>query len=716
MTGTVTATFEGLTRGTVEFRTNTTDGVLRDPTGNVLWSGPKKVRIVDGAISVVLPATDDTAYAETEWQWCASVKLDGKSSSFLRWFELPDAGTVDLADIAGELAPGDPLTHPVAYADVLAGIQDPESEIGLLLSASIDAALTDYIPKGTDLITDGGFETGDYSALTDRFSVVSSDAHGGAKAFRIAVGSGASQLYEVESVTVTAGQVYEFTVWYKTSSDFAGESKLRIANGDGTLVTSSGYFSRSADYREIKFTYTIPAGFVGDMKVQIHGFHSVGTVHVDDVALRLVDPSIADAAFALTPDLLAAGQQAIATATRVLRSSEEERTIVTPDGRTTTTIVNGDTTAWTVSGVTQSDDATRTKDGATQSKRFASAGAGAASARLDMSLTFPPGSIVRSWVWLDDPTKVSALTLDIYQDSGPATPWTRAASQAPGVTLRRGWNLLSWAATAGTHSNWGNVYRLRYTWTASAATAINVQRVWVESPAKAQIMFVADRGYRTFVDDGLPDFRSRGLNLTWALDPLTHGMYAGTKNEVITDAEVATFYAAGDDVSLHELSGEVTSTMSGPRLVWNYLSALKWCIDRGFTRGLNWRAAWTQNLAPQHALIQPYAAAYATPTDNGGVSCWPPLDRYNIARIGLHNRSEATVDGYFTSLTETHGLVVFYTHGIHTEGVTLGGADMTPTEWAYFWTKADAMIAAGTLEFVTFSQLLSRAGGVLRAA
>lgn len=130
MTGQVTATFEGLDRGTVTFRTNTADGVLRDPGGNVLWVGPYRVRIVDGAIDVTLPATDDTAYAETEWQWCAEVVIDGRSSGFLRWFELPDGGAVDLSSIAGELAPGDPLTHPITYADVVADIEDPDSVIG----------------------------------------------------------------------------------------------------------------------------------------------------------------------------------------------------------------------------------------------------------------------------------------------------------------------------------------------------------------------------------------------------------------------------------------------------------------------------------------------------------------------------------------------------------------------------------------------------------
>lgn len=158
MTGTVTATFEGITHGTVTFKTNTADGVLRDPSGNVLWVGPKKVRIVGGGLEVELPATDDAAYAETDWQWCAVIQPAGRTAPFLRWFELPDGDTVDLSSIAGELAPGDPLTHPIAYADVVADIQDPESVIGEALSASyvrtispLDAA---YGAEGDDTADD----------------------------------------------------------------------------------------------------------------------------------------------------------------------------------------------------------------------------------------------------------------------------------------------------------------------------------------------------------------------------------------------------------------------------------------------------------------------------------------------------------------------------------------------------------------------------------
>jgi hypothetical protein len=125
MTGTVTAeylTYAGApAKGTVTFGTNTTDQQLRDPDGNVVYTGPRKYRLVAGALEVDLPGTDDVAFAETGWQYWARIELDGAPPA-LRWFELPDGDTVDLADIAGELSPGDPLTHPVAQADLDAAL------------------------------------------------------------------------------------------------------------------------------------------------------------------------------------------------------------------------------------------------------------------------------------------------------------------------------------------------------------------------------------------------------------------------------------------------------------------------------------------------------------------------------------------------------------------------------------------------------------------
>ena len=85
----------------------------------------------------------------------------------------------------------------------------------------------------------------------------------------------------------------------------------------------------------------------------------------------------------------------------------------------------------------------------------------------------------------------------------------------------------SWKASAGSTTDWGAAYRVRVVTVTTAATSWNVQSVWVECTPKAQILFIEDRGYKTFIDAGLPDLRSRGIPVTWALDPALNGSNVG---------------------------------------------------------------------------------------------------------------------------------------------------------------------------------------------
>jgi hypothetical protein len=154
MTGTLHAeylTYAGAAaKGTITIGTNTADQQLRNPSGDVVYSGPRKYRLVSGEVTIVLPATDDPDFAETDWQYWARIELDGAPPA-LRWFELPDTTTVELADIAGELSPGDPLTHPVSEADVVALIDAAIAAAGggAVSITRDDFAALDPIDPGT---------------------------------------------------------------------------------------------------------------------------------------------------------------------------------------------------------------------------------------------------------------------------------------------------------------------------------------------------------------------------------------------------------------------------------------------------------------------------------------------------------------------------------------------------------------------------------------
>lgn len=326
-------------------------------------------------------------------------------------------------------------------------------------------------------------------------------------------------------------------------------------------------------------------------------------------------------------------------------------------------------------------------------------------------LLMPAASTIGLWVYVPDVTKITSIGAEIYTDSTLTTAkrWSRTATQAQLVT---GWNLLRWSASAGLTdlSAWGTVYRTRILVTTNAATDVTVGHFWTDCPPKAQILFIEDRGYKTFKDVGLPDLRALKIPVTWALDPATHGTSAGTKSEVITDADVATFAAAGDSISFHSYAGEVTSTMTADQIRTDTLKAIRWLQQRGHA-GRMWRAAWTQNSAPEHAAAQPYVLAYATHNSQAGLSTWPPTDRWNISRWSVHGRTTTDTDTMFNNLKRTHQLLVCYTHGVHADGLT----DATPAEWNYFISKCEQGLNEGWLEAVTFEDLHARAGGTFRA-
>ena len=319
-------------------------------------------------------------------------------------------------------------------------------------------------------------------------------------------------------------------------------------------------------------------------------------------------------------------------------------------------------------------------------------------------LVMPPASAIGLWVHVTNPAQVGTVTVEIYTDAA-LTAGKKFTRSTTGLTA--GWNLVRWTASAGLAdlTTWTTVYRVRVLAVTSAATTLTVGRVFAECPPKAQILLIEDRGYRTFVDVALPSLRALGAPVTWALDPALNGTGTG-KAEVITDADVETFAAAGDSISIHSWDGSVTASMTADEIATDNLKAIRWLQQRGHA-GRMWRASWTQNSATNAAAARTHLLAYATPTSASAITAWPFPDRWNVPRWSIHGRTTAAVDAMFTSLEASHGLLVAYTHGVHPDG----GNDATPEEWTYFLDKATAAVAAGWLEFVTFEDLYARSGG-----
>lgn len=317
----------------------------------------------------------------------------------------------------------------------------------------------------------------------------------------------------------------------------------------------------------------------------------------------------------------------------------------------------------------------------------------------------PPASAVAAWVYVTDASKITSIEIDIYKNAGLTSPWVRTSSHWG--TLVNGWNLMRWAAVAGDITNWGSIYRIRILITASSATTVTIGHLFLECPRKAQLMFIEDGGYVTFMNNGYPDLKDRGIPCTWSIDPGNLGTGTGI-NVYISEADVATLAndGNGNSIGFHAWDSTLTSTMTESELRSETMKCLKWLKSRGYSGGM-WRSAFLQNLATNHAAIQPLLLAYATHNGGSSLSCWPFVNRFNVPRIGLHGLSQAQMDTHFSNMQVTNCLMVCYTHMIDSGG----GTNITQENWDYFLAKVDAARSAGWLECVTFEQLFAASGG-----
>lgn len=321
-------------------------------------------------------------------------------------------------------------------------------------------------------------------------------------------------------------------------------------------------------------------------------------------------------------------------------------------------------------------------------------------------LTVPAAQAVGLWIYLPDATKVSSVIVTLFQNTANTIQWSRANTSGTPQTLVTGWNLLRWAATEGTTTAWNTLNRVDIQVVTNAATTATVGHLYLECPEKAKMIFILDRGYRSFVTmGGLARMRANQIPITWALDITLLGTSVGTINEVVTEGDIATYAAQGDSISFHSWDGSVTAAYTAAQCRTDTAQAVKWLQSRGY-KGRIWRAAWVQNSATNAAATRDLVLGEATSTNGSGFAIWPPRDRWDINRWGAHGRTNTEVDTQFATWQLTNSLLLVYTHGIDAGG----GNNITPAEWDYFMTKVEAGIAAGWLEGVTFEDLWLRSG------
>lgn len=360
-----------------------------------------------------------------------------------------------------------------------------------------------------------------------------------------------------------------------------------------------------------------------------------------------------------------------------------------------------------------------------------------------VSYIIPGGSISISggiqalcvWVHIADVTGINGFNVNVFQDDGKFLSRGTAGGDYHPQTLVNGWNFLRFSFGPAWKAGWDGKSLKSIDFITKAASAvaptITIGQVYVESPQMARMIFVLDRGYRSFIlNGGLADLRRNSIPVTWAIDVTAMGGAVGTGGEAITLAEVRDMWKQGDSVSFHGWDGAVTGTMTDSQRVIDTVKAIKYLASQGY-EGRMWRAAWVQNNGNASA-IKEYVLGQAFSNPSAPVTfpqasqqeCWPPLNIHSIYRwnvsgadyAGGTGGSKTFVDDNFAAWKASRGLMVPYVHGIENPAA-LGPArgipanDITIPKWKYFMSKVETALSEGWLLPTTFEDSWRSSGG-----
>lgn len=314
-------------------------------------------------------------------------------------------------------------------------------------------------------------------------------------------------------------------------------------------------------------------------------------------------------------------------------------------------------------------------------------------------IPIPITAVVGLAVFIPDPSAITNLVVEMYMNSTLTPVWIREYKQP----LEVGWNIIRHhviprRAGYGLEilDPWGTeIHRIRLLPVFSKASNITIGAVWLENPPKAQLLFVDDGGYDTFLEIGYPALKSRGIPTTWALNPAILGTGAR-----ITEADVDELSLDLESAfSFHSWASQPTENMTPKEFAEDATRCVRWLRKKGLVGDSIWRAAVVQNLATNHQAQEGIVDASRTYDAAYGFDTFPFLDRWNIPRNQLHGGTN--LDDFFELMRRTNSLAVVYTHGI-IEGSVY---DVTPQRWAEFLTKIDQALGEGWLEGVTYESL-----------
>lgn len=298
---------------------------------------------------------------------------------------------------------------------------------------------------------------------------------------------------------------------------------------------------------------------------------------------------------------------------------------------------------------------------------------------------------IKVTVYVPDVTLVSSMTVALL-----GTSWSRSTS-----ALTNGLNEIEFFAHAGTITTWDTITGIRVYMSGTAGLSFCFIDCEFWRPEKAIMILVEDGGYKTYLDVAYPQLKALGVPTTWALNPGRLGDNTDPNRFMISQEDID---ALADDpfseFSFHSWAAEVGAELSGAELATYAQKCINYLRKHGLAPEHLWRAAHTQNNAPNYAGEIGLVEALATGTQATAYIAWPFPDPWNVPRILIHGRADSWYDTFFDTLKKTHCCAVIYTHGIDD-----ASASMTSVQLEYFLGKLETAMEEGWLNPTTYNRL-----------
>jgi len=301
-------------------------------------------------------------------------------------------------------------------------------------------------------------------------------------------------------------------------------------------------------------------------------------------------------------------------------------------------------------------------------------------------------SVVEVIVYIEDKSKITQINLQILP-----TNFSRTIAN---TDLVNGWNRLRYYTFDGDTSIWDT----------GSAIRLNVygdenKEIWIDSVRflrrpKGIMFFVEDGGYTSFYQIAQPAFDALGVPVTWAIDPGILG--TPSYNMSLEDMEDV-MQNGNAEFSFHSYEGERTALMTASELIADTENALRWLSKNGLLPKYYWRAAFTQNDAPEYLATADIIPVLATHDSKVGLDSFPFSNPLNVPRTAIHNRSTDDIDAYFEKIQKTHCFICFYTHGIQDDYET----NCSIAKWEHFLSKLTTAINGGWLLPTTYNRLMT---------